>query len=245
MSHPRIPADRRDEHAADRDDAADRRDDAAHDRDDAAAERDIDAVVRDQVAGRDSHEIADHLQRLCEQILARLENATVDPAAWPDLTPAALARLEAHTAEQRRLAGLDRAAVQHLLDQLHLALGRIRQDRYAAAADRRAAARDRHDAAANRTESGQDREHSADDRSQGVIEREQVDPRDVPASDAVGSPAGSWPGSRPSGAQSTSLSDRAIATSRLRISDSQEMIARARRAPPPGTDAAPSDTPHD
>jgi hypothetical protein len=34
------------------------------------------------------------------------------PAAWPDLTAAAFAGLEPHTAEERRLAGLDRAAVE-------------------------------------------------------------------------------------------------------------------------------------
>jgi hypothetical protein len=182
MSHLDTPAERRDERAADRDDDADRRDDSAQHRDDDADKRDAEAAERDEHAHQDSDDLIDRVQRIGAQILDRLaalENATVDPDDWPDLTPTALARLDAHTAEQRRLARRDRAAFTALLDRLHDELAYLGRDRRLAAGDRRASARDRTDAAGNRHESAQDRDLSARDRNQAVIEREQLDPRDL------------------------------------------------------------------
>lgn len=186
MSHPKSPADLRDERAADRDDTADHRDDTAHGRDDAADGRDVEAAERDDDARQGSSDLADltdRVQAVCDQIVARFarsENVTTDAGDWPDLTPAALARLDAYGAEQRRLARRDREAVTDLLDRLRYELNDLRRGRHAAARDRQASARDRHHSADNRHEADQDRNLSAKDRSQVVIEREQVDPRDLP-----------------------------------------------------------------
>ena len=112
MSHPRSSVDGRDDRAADRDDTADRRDDTTRDRDEAAHQRDTEADKRDEQARDSADDLTGHIRQIGRQIvdrLARIENTTLDPADWPDLTPAALARLEARITEQRRLAGLDRA----------------------------------------------------------------------------------------------------------------------------------------
>ena len=72
-------------------------------------------------ASQHDRDLNERLRQVCQQILDRLawaENTTINPADWPDLTPAALDRLRAHAAEQRRLAALDRAAVSSLLTDL-------------------------------------------------------------------------------------------------------------------------------
>jgi hypothetical protein len=111
-------------------------------------------------ANRSSNDLTDDLRRACEQILdrfARIENTAIDPDDWPDLAPDALARLDAYTAEQRRLAALDREAVTALFDQLRNDLHHVRQVSRAVAADRWASASDRHHSAGDRRDSGQDR----------------------------------------------------------------------------------------
>lgn len=165
------------------------RDDLTHDRDDAADRRDANAGERDDAARDGSDDLTERVRRIRLQILgrfARFENATVDARDWPDLTPAALAHLEAHTAEQRRLAGLDREAVADLLDHLDHGLGHLGRDRRAAARDRGASAHDRHHSAGNRGDAGQDRHLSARDRSQAAIERELVDPGGLPPDGGAG-----------------------------------------------------------
>jgi hypothetical protein len=78
-----------------------------------------------------------------------------------------------------------------------------------------------------------DRKNWARDRNQAVIEREQADPRDLPPTAAVDPRPGPWPGSRRSRDQPITPSERAIATSQQRISDSQEKITRDGCCPPP------------
>ena len=245
MSRPGTSADGRDDLATDRDDAADERDETAVHRDDAADQRDARAARRDTTAHDDSDTLTGEIRRIGHQILdhlSRIENATVDPADWPDLTAAAFARLDDHTAEQRRLAGLDRAAVTALLDQLHRAFGNLRQDRHAAARDRRAAAHDRHGSAGDRRDSDQDRVGARRDRHQATIEREQLDPRALTSTES-GHPAAPRPTSPPQ-----QLHDRmveAIATSQQRIIASQETIDRTRRStrPPVGSPGPPPEPP--
>jgi hypothetical protein len=241
VSHPKTPGDLRAERAADREDDAERRDDTAHARDDAADRRDTDATGRDAYARRNDEDLAHRFERTCEQILdhlSRIENTTVCADDWPDVTPDVLIRLDAYTAEQRRLAGLDRAAVTALLDQLRDDLHQARQDRRAAAEDRRAAARDRVHAAGDRRDSGQDRSESARDRAQSTIEREQVGPGDLSADGRV-DPPGRAADHRSLPMPPPTLAEQAIETSRQRISDSRDRINRARRATPPATDDAP------
>jgi hypothetical protein len=83
-------------------------------------------------ASQHDRDLDERLRQVCQQILDRLawaENTTINPADWPDLTPAALDRLRAHAAEQRRLAALDRAAVSSLLAGLRAQLDRGRAQR--------------------------------------------------------------------------------------------------------------------
>jgi hypothetical protein len=224
MTERSTSADVRDELAADRDDAADRRDDAADDRDTVADQRDTEAVERDATARQDSHDLADHFRRLGEQILARLaraENATIDPADWPDLTPAALADLERHAAEQRRLAAVDRVAVTSLLDELQEELGHVRHNRRAAADDRHASAQDRQHSAGDRNDSEQDRDLAARDRGQAAIEREQVDPRAFPSD-------GDLDRHRPPEDHPDVSSTWAIAASQQRIAASRNLLDETR-----------------
>ena len=179
MSHPRSSVDGRDDRATDRDDTADRRDDTTRDRDEAAHQRDTEADKRDEQARDSADDLTGHIRQIGRQIvdrLARIENTTLDPADWPDLTPAALARLEARITEQRRLAGLDRAAIGTLLDEIQRALGDRRHDRMGAGNDRRAAEQDRHHSAGDRRDARRDRNDAERDRNQAAIEREQVDP---------------------------------------------------------------------
>ena len=219
MPRPGNPADRRDARAVDRDDTAGRRDDVTGDRDDDAIRRDVDAVERDDDARDDAEVLADRLGQIRRQVLdrfARIENATVDPRDWPDLPPAALARLAAHTAEQRRLAGLDREAVTALFDQLDHGLSRLGQDRHAAAHDRDASARDRRHSAGDRSDSGRDRDLSARDRGQAAVEREQVDPGVLPPDDDP-------PGPRRAPREPVTFAER-VAASRRRLSDSRDRL---------------------
>jgi hypothetical protein len=242
MSLPQRPGDGRDERAADRDDAADRRDDITRVRDDAADQRDIDAGQRDDDARLAADDLDDRVQRVSLQILdrlARIENTTLDHADWLDLTPAALARLDAYTAEQRRLAALDRAAVYTLLDDLHDAVGDLRSRERAAGGDRHHSLRDRHHSGGDRRDGGQDRGDSRADRHQAAIDREQVDPRDLP-------PVAVQPVERQHPPQPGDLKGRAaqaLATSRRRISDGRNYLAGLARRPTPSTAGAPEPAP--
>jgi hypothetical protein len=237
MSPPTVPGDGREERTADRDDAADRRDDTTRARDEATEQRDIEVDQRDEDARAAADDLADSVQRISLQILDRLgriEHTTLDQADWPDLTPAAFARLDAYTAEQRRLAGLDRVAVYACLDRLHDAVGDLRRDRRAAAGDRRHSLGDRHHSGGDRHDSGQNRTDALADRNQAAIEREQVDPRDLCP-----------PPHGPTGADTPPLSylaaraARALATSQQRISEARNYLdGIARRPTPPTTNAA-------
>lgn len=217
MVDPRIAADGRDDDADDRDDTADDRDDTADGRDGDATQRDTDAAARDDTARRDSDDLDENVRRLCEQVLdhlSRIENAALDLDDWPELTPAALARLDAHLAEQRRLAGLARYGVTTLTNELRRSLTGLRHDRRAAARDRTDAAGDRRDAAGDRQDSGHDRHAAHGDRNQSAIERHQVDPRDLPPP--------------PEQEQLNSQTSDAIATSRQRIADSHHILDATR-----------------
>jgi hypothetical protein len=215
MSEPRTPADLRDDRAADRDDIADQRDITADGRDETADQRDLDATDLDAPGRTDLDRFADRFHGLSRQIidhLTRIATTPVDPKDWPDLTPAALAHLDAHTAEQRRLAALDLQTVTALLDQLQAELSHLRNSRHAGTRDRRASAEDRRAAKGNRHDSGHDRTDSAGDRGQSVIEREQIDPRDLPPDDPEG--------------HSTATSPAGTAQ---RLSESRDRINRNRR----------------
>jgi hypothetical protein len=239
MSPAEALGDSRDERAADRDDAADRRDDITSARDDAADQRDIDADQRDENARVAADDLDDRVQRVSLQILdrlARIENTNLDQADWLDLTPAAFARLEAYAAEQRRLAGLDRAAVYTLLDDLHDAVGDLRGGQHAAGRDRHHSLGDRRHSGGDRRDGGQDRTDAQADRHQAAIDRERVDPRDLP---------------RPLAGQPVELrhpppphdlagrAAQAMATSRRRISDARNYLAGIARRPTPSTASVP------
>jgi hypothetical protein len=181
MIHHGASPERRNDSAADRDDLADGRDVAATDRDTTAYLLDVQAVDRDERAGHNADDLHDRLTRIERQLrgrLTHLENAVVDPADWPELAEAELARLRAHSAEQGRLAALDLAALSNLLDDLRAAIGDSRIDGTAAARDRRAAGHDRQAAAQDRADAAHDRDESAGDRDQDDIERQQSDRAD-------------------------------------------------------------------
>jgi hypothetical protein len=224
MIHDGGPPERRDDLAADRDDLADRRDSAAADRDTAAHQRDVQADDLDEQSNRNADDLHDRLTRIRRQLLARLarlENTSVDPDDWPELTRAGLARLRAHAAEQRHLAALDRAAINELLDDLRSAIGHSRSGRFAATQDRRAAREDRHAAAQNRVDAAGNRDDSAQDRDQTAIERQQPDPADLARVMQEAEHSPSW--------STDSLVDqvaRAVADSRRRIADSRTYLAR-------------------
>jgi uncharacterized protein (DUF3084 family) len=184
MVHFQTPAERRDDQAADRDDAPEGCDTAARDRDTAATSRDSDAHDRDGLASQHPRDLDERLRQVCQQILDRLawaENTTINPADWPDLTPAALDRLRAHAAEQRCLTALDRAIASSLLADLRAQLDRGRAQLRTAADDRRAAASDRLASDQDRRSAAQDRDNSTRDRGQAALEREQADPRNIVA----------------------------------------------------------------
>jgi hypothetical protein len=168
-----------------RNDRADARDESAHRRDLTSDERDKTGDRRDGEAGeRDaedshrSHDLADRYRQLRRHVLdhfACIENSTIDPADWPDVTPAALDQLQALVAQQRHSAARSQAAILTLLDELDAQSHHTRTSRLAAARDRRAAADDRRHSAQDRAASADDRDRSAADRNQAVIEREQAD----------------------------------------------------------------------
>jgi hypothetical protein len=229
---------RRDDSAADRDDAAQRRDLVADVRDDAADRRDDDATERDQDLHQDLRELdrrVGQIRSLVLDHLSRVEGALVEGADWPDLTPAGLGRLHAHLAEQRHLAGLGRAAVATLFEELHNELGHILDDRLAAADDRHAAARDRRHSGDDRRGSAHDRDLSAQDRGQATIDREQVDPGTLARGSAWHAPHS--PRRRPSTWEpSADAGKEALAESRQRIADSREQLGRTHHeAAPPAT----------
>lgn len=175
----RTPAERRDDLAADRDDAAEARGVHSDSRDDNAEQRDADAEQRDAVADLDAEDLDLRFAEVRAQILDRFrrdEDATLDAAEWPNLTPSGLARLRAHADEQRRLASADRIAAARLIDDLHERVRRFRGGRAAAARDRTDAAHDRHHSEHNRHDSAHDRDLAARDRDQSAIERELADP---------------------------------------------------------------------
>jgi 23S rRNA G2069 N7-methylase RlmK/C1962 C5-methylase RlmI len=127
------PAERRDDLAEDRDAAAADRDTTSQERDADGRRRDADAAQRDIRAGQQGHGLNDGFEQLRRQILdhfAQIENTTIDPADWPDITPAALDRLRARAAEQRRLATLDRATAIRLLANLNDQISQLRVDRH-------------------------------------------------------------------------------------------------------------------
>src|SRR5947208_3110821 len=102
---------------ADRDEAADGRDAESRVRDDVADQRDVAANDRDEAARRSAEVFDDGLCRIHRRLVdrfARIEATTVDPADWPDITPAGLAHLRESASEQRRLASIDRVAIRDL-----------------------------------------------------------------------------------------------------------------------------------
>jgi hypothetical protein len=214
-------AERRDEFAADRDDASERRDAAADIRDEAAEQRDTRGEDRDKLSCLDSEDLDVLFWQVRGQVrdqFARIENIAIDPADWPDLTPAGLAHLRAHVAERRGLAELSRAVVIGLLDDLRDEIRRNHADRVTAALARSDAARDRDDSAFDRRSSAQDRDLSARDRGQATIEREQAGPADVTQSERLSS-------------MQEPLTDavaRAVAESQQRIADSRSQLTRSR-----------------
>jgi hypothetical protein len=223
MTHHGASFDRRNDSAADRDDLADGRDVAATDRDTTAYLLDVQADDRDERAGRNAGDLHDRLTRIERQLLGRLtrmENTDVDPADWPELAEAGLARLRAYTAEGGRLAALDRAAIGNLLDDLRAAIGDSRIDGTAAARDRRTAGHDRRAAALDRIDAAHDRDESAGDRDQADIERQQSDlagPTDTtPVTD------------RPDGLDDSLPQQvaRAVRDSRRRITDGRAYLTR-------------------
>lgn len=242
MVHSGTGADARDDRAGDRDDTADRRDEVARDRDSTAQQRDIDAEERLAAAQAGADALADRLHRTSLQILdrlARIEDTEVDRADWPDLPPAALARLDALIAEQRALARLDRQAVHALLDDLHDAVEELRRDHRAASRERRAAGRDRHHSLGDRNDSGQDRRGARADRHQAALDREQVHPRDLltPPGGAETTSALPHPADPVTGRHA-----RAIARSRQRIAETRSYLSGTGRdrAVPPAPDGAPA-----
>jgi hypothetical protein len=242
MSLPRARRDGRDERAADRDDVADRRDDITRARDDAADKRDIEADQRDEDASTAADELADRVQRISLQILDRLGrvgSATLDRADWADLTPAAFARLDAYTAEQRRLAGLDRAAVYALLDNLHDAVHDLQRDQHAAGGDRHHSFRDRHHSDGDRRDGRQDRHAAQADRHQAVTERELVNPGDLPP------PPPYTPSDvdTPPPKNLTARVAQALDTSRRQIVEGRVYLDGIARRPTPSTDSAPEPSP--
>jgi hypothetical protein len=181
MTHHGASSEHRNDSAAGRDDIADGRDVVATGRDTTAHLRDVQADVRDERAGHNADDLHDRLTRIERQLrgrLTHLENTVVDPADWPELAEAGLARLRAHAAEQGRLAALDLAALTNLLDDFRAAIGDSRIDGTAAARDRRAAGHDRQAAARDRADAAHDRDESAGDRDQADIERQQSDRAD-------------------------------------------------------------------
>jgi len=157
-------ADLKDNRVADRDEVAEQRDLHSEQRDHDAERRDHDADDRDAYADEDSMTLDDLFEQVRHEVVdrfARIEAATVDPALWPDLTPAALTVLQANTAEQGRLAALDRAVITMRLDRLHDEVRYLRDERLAAAHDRRASVRDRRHSAHDRQDSASDRGHWA------------------------------------------------------------------------------------
>ncbi|WP_433278270.1 hypothetical protein ACQPZA_03355 [Pseudonocardia xinjiangensis] len=219
------PAERRDDAAADRDDGADERDVSSARRDRTAESRDEHAEDRDAAARTHRSDLGDRLWDIRRQIverLRRIEDTDIDPAAWQNLTPAALAQLRDHAAEQGRLAALDRAAVSSLIDEILTEVGPGHDEHRAAAADRTGSASDRTASAQDRIASAGDRDLAAVDRDQSAIERAQVDPPEVAASadPFAESHLDDW--------------SEAVETSRQRIADSRETLARSHRTTGPG-----------
>jgi hypothetical protein len=170
--------------AAARDDAADARDVAAQARDEAADQRDIDAGARDHFYRHLQHDFTDRLGAIAQDLLHRLtrnEDLAVDPDDWPDAGATALARLRACAEKRRQLAAEDRAVAAAMLEEIHNEL-RLQQEGW------RAARRDRDAAADDRRNARRDRDSSMRDRNHAAIEREQVDPADLPQDH--GPPAG-------------------------------------------------------
>jgi hypothetical protein len=240
MTHHGASSERRNDSAAGRDDLADGRDVAATGRDTTAHLRDVQAGDRDERAGRyvdDLHDRLTLIERQLRRRLTHLENTGVDPADWPELAEAGLARLRAHAAEQGRLAALDRAAICNLLDDLRTAIGDSRIDGTAAARDRRAAGHDRRAAAKDRADAAHDRDESAGDRDQADIERQQSDRAD---------PADATPvADRPDGLDDSlpQQAARAVTDSRRRITDGRTYLTRGDGPVRPATASPPDAAP--
>jgi hypothetical protein len=225
MDHSHTPAERRDDLAEDRDAAAADRDTTAQERDADGRRRDADAAQRDIRAGQQGHGLKDGFEQLRRQILdhfAQIENTTIDPADWPDISPAALDGLRARAAEQRRLAAQDRATAIRLLANLSDQISQLQVDWHAPDEDRRAAARDRQASAHDRRSSAEDRDSHARDRNQAAIEREQIDPPDTAEPNQAAARG------------EDSLTDRArqaVYESRQRIADARAYLTHHTKAP--------------
>ncbi|HEY0813180.1 MAG TPA: hypothetical protein VGE11_07845 [Pseudonocardia sp.] len=214
MAEFRIRPERRDDLAADRDDAAERRDRVSDNRDAAADERDAEATRRDLDTREDFGDLDARLMVARRRLLGHIDSVTVDPVSAPNLSSPEVANLPTPAAEQRRRAGLDRAAVADLLDGIGDELRHVRSDHAAAVVERRAAASDRSHSGDDRGLSAQDRDLASRDRGQAALEREQVDPADL---------------AQDGGSSTQHVEDpvtRAIAESRERIVSSRQRLAR-------------------
>jgi hypothetical protein len=134
-------------------------------------------VDREGQESRDAPASADRHRRLRTQIVdqfARFQNVALDLDEWSDLTTAALGRLHAPVAEQRRLATGHRLAIITVGTNSTTSSTASAATAAAACDDRRSSARDRNDSAGDRDPSARDRSHAA-------VQREQVNPISRPA----------------------------------------------------------------
>jgi hypothetical protein len=229
------PSERQDDRATDRDASAERRDGDSQHRDVAADHRDTGALHRDDRSADRLDALRERVDELRRHVLAglrRVEEVDVDPVDWPDLGPAALARLSAHVAEQARQAALEDRTLLGLLDEFGDELRRAVEDRVASARDRDGAAADRQASERDRDAAATDREAAAGDRDQAAIEREQADPADremaVPTAGLQAFVDESVVG----------RGTRAVQDSRRRVIDSRKHLGRTLRP----TDGAPAAT---
>jgi hypothetical protein len=168
-------------------------------------------------ASQHDRDLNERLRQVCQQILDRLawaENTTINPADWPDLTPAALDRLRAHAAEQRRLAALDRAAVSSLLTDLRAPSSTAAGPNVAPPPTTVAGPRPRTvwPPDQDRRSAEQDRDDSTRDRGQAATEREQADSRDIVAAERA----------------ATRVDDSLIDRTALSVAKSRQRIANSR-----------------
>jgi len=220
----------RDKVGADRDDAADARDVAAQARDEAADRRDDDSTAPHEYVGvivDDLHAIAGQLRRCVRDHLARIEKTTSEIPR--DLDDQALTYLRAHGAEQRELIDAGREAIMALLDEIDEEIRHDRTELARLTRDRLAAARDRADSASDRSAAAHDRAESSQYREQATIEREQRRPPDPLPYDQQAPPD-----------TEDDPHHEMLRSTRERIHDSRERLARAHRldSPPAANEGA-------